>query len=502
MMLLKRIAAYLSIGGGIFLAYVSIMILYGIVKGSSSQPIGIQWFGFVLTCLFASGLVWSGHRIITHMISRGEEKTVGQFQETSRLIANETIIVKVPSSVRVLSANQRRPWVRFFARVFDFYLISVGIAATLYLIVHQYSGAPALAWKYYITYMLAIYTLFVILDAFMLATFGTTPGKALLRIRVMDGTGQKLRFWKALKRTLGLYFIGFGIAISAPIFLLLMVYVLKVQKAGLPGLFGWFFILVAIAPGVALVTFIWSYVRLRRTGETWWDRQAVSVIHGTFGWLRAAGFTVMLLVLVVVASELSRTANPFLFPLLQMPIQQAAPPFPAEADVMAKNQDYISLIQYLRAKRASPQILEWLKNKAIEGHPPLQFELSRWLSNSDLPESLMWLHQAQLSTAQDATLCEDNTARAATSAMVATYGDVAELAVKNPQIYREAAERSLKMNEGMVNRPSALWVCSHGLKAFDGNAPTLIPKDQWQEVRTKVRLDFSELLIKKLDSPQ
>ena len=53
----------------------------------------------------------------------------------------------------------------------------------------------------------------LVLEPILLCTWGYTPGKWLLRLKVRRGDGSKLTWWSALRRTLHLFLRGTGLGI-------------------------------------------------------------------------------------------------------------------------------------------------------------------------------------------------------------------------------------------------------------------------------------------------
>lgn len=89
----------------------------------------------------------------------------------------------------------------------------------------------------------------VFVEAIMLSTWGTTPGKWIFRITLRDSNGEKLTFPNALKRSILVFFNGVGI--------------------GLPIVF--------------LVASILSYIDFSRKGITNWDNMGKYVIsYGSY----------------------------------------------------------------------------------------------------------------------------------------------------------------------------------------------------------------------------
>ncbi len=132
-----------------------------------------------------------------------------------------------------------RPWVRFFARHIDIYIFS--------LIVGMFIGifqASLLASDIVISMFSLL--LWILVEAALLSTWGTTFGKWLLRVSIKDNEGKKLTFSAALKRSFLVYFKGLGMGL----------------------------------PVVSLCTLITAHTELTRKGITTWDRDNhFQIIH-------------------------------------------------------------------------------------------------------------------------------------------------------------------------------------------------------------------------------
>ncbi len=139
-----------------------------------------------------------------------------------------------------------RIWVRFWARIFDYLLFAfvIGVITALMRI-----PVYNLAYLY-----LPVIFIWAIIESILLSTWGTTPGKWLLKVHVRSQDGHKLTFRDSLSRAFSVWFIGVG--------------------AGLPIVF--------------LITMIVASVKLSNTGHTTWDRQqSLSVSHGHIGVIRS-----------------------------------------------------------------------------------------------------------------------------------------------------------------------------------------------------------------------
>jgi GYF domain 2/RDD family len=145
------------------------------------------------------------------------------------------------------SGSQVRPWVRYWARTFDFLLYCLvlgGIGMTIWPEMEEMNDT-----------LLGIIALmgYNFIEPAMLAVVGTTPFKALLRVRVRNNDGTKPNYIRGLRRTFSVWTRGQGLGI----------------------------------PLIALFTSINSYSRLTKDSITGWDRDGgFTVTHQTVAWWR------------------------------------------------------------------------------------------------------------------------------------------------------------------------------------------------------------------------
>ena len=165
------------------------------------------------------------------------------------------------------SGPQVRPWVRYWARTFDFLLFAL-----------IFGGVATLIWPEFEKMNDTLLGILLLLaynfvEPALLAAVGTTPFKALLRVRVRNNDGTKLSYQRALRRTFSVWLRGQGLGV----------------------------------PLIALFTSITSYNRLTRDSITWWDRDGgFTVTHQTVAWWRwllLVALFVGFIALMVVGSE-------------------------------------------------------------------------------------------------------------------------------------------------------------------------------------------------------
>lgn len=134
--------------------------------------------------------------------------------------------------------SQIRPWVRYWARYCDLSLF------TLFCVLIK---TPSFLFR-----MLTLF-IWIFIEGCLLSTWGTTPGKWLLKIRLTDSEMNKLTFSEALGRSFSVWFKGLGMGF----------------------------------PIISLITRIIAYIKLKRNGITTWDWKGDYVVtHKRIGALR------------------------------------------------------------------------------------------------------------------------------------------------------------------------------------------------------------------------
>lgn len=154
-----------------------------------------------------------------------------------------------PELIQTSSVAQVRPWVRYWARMFDIYIASILaglVIGIFYPDVLNEDGFDLLLG------MSVIFS-WMFIEAVFLSTFGTTPGKWLFKIKLTEANGGGLKFDTALSRSFKVWWRGLG--------------------AGFPL--------------ISLVTLSVAYGKLTKNSITSWDSDCrVAVAHDRIGTLR------------------------------------------------------------------------------------------------------------------------------------------------------------------------------------------------------------------------
>jgi len=166
--------------------------------------------------------------------------------------------------------SQVRPWVRFLARMTDYYIFSLLVSLLVSILfpdfmkqmsemltqqmpVQDPESAGLQSVFSLIIFRIVITFLWVFLEAYTISKYGTTFGKNLLGTKVVDKNGELLPYDRSLKRSYGVWLKGMG--------------------AG--------FVL------ISWLTMFFGYQMLKKDGFNSWDKDADSkVVHTYFSTTR------------------------------------------------------------------------------------------------------------------------------------------------------------------------------------------------------------------------
>ncbi len=161
------------------------------------------------------------------------------------------------------SGPQVRPWVRYGARTIDFLLFRFAADSVLAFIF------PTIDPVYAIILGLLLMAGYILVEAAMLAAWGTTPGKSLFRVRLHKQDGSRFTYHEALTRSAKVWIRGEGCGL----------------------------------PIVNMVAHIMAYNRLLNTGSTSWDEEGNTIVtHQVIGNGRVALITLILSGFVIMAA--------------------------------------------------------------------------------------------------------------------------------------------------------------------------------------------------------
>ena len=149
-----------------------------------------------------------------------------------------------------------RPWVRWLARTFDVYIFIFISSYVASVLLPEFYVRNWLFWSF-----LSI-PLWIFVEAFLLTTFGTTPGKWLLKVNVALASSDDILYSKALSRSAKVCWRGYGLGL----------------------------------PFVQFITSIVAFNNLKKNGVTSWDREEGFLItHKKIGAIRLIVTIIILL---------------------------------------------------------------------------------------------------------------------------------------------------------------------------------------------------------------
>jgi uncharacterized RDD family membrane protein YckC len=204
-----------------------------------------------------------------------------------QIASDETIPVSIAVKPAAAQKNvpQVRPWVRYWARMFDILLFSfgVGLLGTDFL-PQAFSETGSGETSFWIgletSSGIGLLFVWVFVEALLLSTFGTTPGKWLFKVRVILPSGSAISYSTALSRSIKVWWRGLGIGL----------------------------------PIVSLITLIVAHGRLIDNGMTSWDREGgFLVTHETFGVMRIMLATLVFFTLILLSVYIGNNAQPEVF---------------------------------------------------------------------------------------------------------------------------------------------------------------------------------------------
>lgn len=151
-----------------------------------------------------------GARAVQQIITTSEPPVVqtpsSSYTRTQSSRASE-LTHAVKTGDFIPSGSQIRPWMRYLARGIDFTLFGCFIGLVLGFFFPKALEIDAIV----ITPLLLF--IYVFEESFLLSLWGTTPGKALLNIRLRKNDGTKPNYLEALKRSSDVFIRGFGLGL-------------------------------------------------------------------------------------------------------------------------------------------------------------------------------------------------------------------------------------------------------------------------------------------------
>ncbi len=125
---------------------------------------------------------------------------------TDQVIEPSEIILEQPNKPRE-NASHVNPWIRCLARFFDYALFCLLLLWTRKLFAGQ---VPLGTYERLIPFEFFVW---IPIEATLLSTLGTTPGKWFLKTRLKAGKKTKIPFYMALKRSFNVWIRGLGMGI-------------------------------------------------------------------------------------------------------------------------------------------------------------------------------------------------------------------------------------------------------------------------------------------------
>ena len=148
------------------------------------------------------------------------------------------------------SVSQVRPWVRYWARIIDIFVVALIFGFIIGLVEELSSSSTGILELPNAVLNIIVIVLVPFVEAIFISNWGATPGKMLLKTKVLNANGQHLSYMEALIRSFRIAWQGLGLGI----------------------------------PIVSWVTLLISYSNLKNDSITRWDANLETVvIHKKIG---------------------------------------------------------------------------------------------------------------------------------------------------------------------------------------------------------------------------
>ena len=158
--------------------------------------------------------------------------------------AHESVNAEVYPSLKEVGLV--RPWVRYWARIFDIYVFCLAVG----FILGMFEFEEFLDNTNDVALGMILVFIWILVEAILLSSFQTTPGKWLFKTKLTTISGEQINFSQAFSRSLKVWWRGLGTGF----------------------------------PIATLITHIIAYKNLTRDGITSWDRESgFTVTHAKIG---------------------------------------------------------------------------------------------------------------------------------------------------------------------------------------------------------------------------
>jgi uncharacterized RDD family membrane protein YckC len=160
------------------------------------------------------------------------------------------------------SVSQVRPWVRYWARIIDIFVVALIFGFIIGLVEELSSSSTGILELPNAVLNIIVIVLVPFVEAIFISNWGATPGKMLLKTKVLNVNGQYPSYMEALIRSFRVAWQGLGLGI----------------------------------PIVSWVTLLISYSNLKNDSITSWDANLETVvIHKKIGVTR----TIISLIVII-----------------------------------------------------------------------------------------------------------------------------------------------------------------------------------------------------------
>lgn len=121
-------------------------------------------------------------------------------------------------------------------------------------------------------------------------------------------------------------------------------------------------------------------------------------------------------------------------------------------------------------KDLSPQLSQWLRERAEAGIPPFQYEYSFRLLATDPALAVRWYARAYVARSLDFAECSDRGRNPIHMIIGTIYSPVQQEALKNRPAYAEELENAILWESERITKLDSAWLCPGQQVQFDKRA--------------------------------
>lgn len=163
-------------------------------------------------------------------------------------------------------------------------------------------------------------------------------------------------------------------------------------------------------------------------------------------------------------------------------------------EALIEKKDFANLYDYLKNVKVSPiNYINYLESKRDLGIIPLYWLMADYYSfqPNAIEATHFWSSVAAITTAQDAEICMDSTAKFASQKMVKSFPNSQSVIARTPQFIDPTMPKVKFFISNLKTRITPEWVCVFGDNYNKYKNNLVVPRNEWEQKRYEVFKKFT-----------